>query len=340
MSNAETECIQTTSPNASSSLKVFSGTANLPLSREICRFLGCTLGSAMIRRFADGETQLQILENVRGADVFVIQPTCAPVDQHLMELMLTIDALKRASADRITAVLPYYGYARQDRKDRPRVPISAKLVASLLERAGANRVLAVDLHAPQLQGFFDIPVDHLFSAPVMLDYFRNRYSSEELSVVSPDAGGVERARAFAKSLDCRLAIIDKRRTEANVSEVMNIVGDIAGTHCLLVDDLVDTAGTLVKGASALLCNGARSVTACATHAVLSGPAVQRINDSELRELVVSNTIPTERRLDECPKLKVLSIAPLLGRAIRSIHQGGSISTLFVDSNIWSTRGAA
>src|SRR5690242_14843446 len=221
--------------------KIFTGTANPELTEEICRALGCPLGAAMIKRFADGETHLQIQENVRGADVFLVQPTCAPVDHHLMELLLMIDALKRASAERITAVLPYYGYARQDRKDRPRMPISAKLVASLLERAGASRILALDLHAAQIQGFFDIPVDHLFSAPVMIDYFRERYRQEDLTVVSPDAGGVERARSFAKRLNCPLAIIDKRRTDVNVAEVMNIIGNVNGRQCLMVDDLVDTA---------------------------------------------------------------------------------------------------
>ncbi len=331
---------ETTRPMLSSDCKIFSGTANVPLAQEICQSLGMNLGNAMIRRFADGETHLQIQENVRGADVFVVQPTCTPVDQHLMELLLITDALKRASVDRITAVLPYYGYARQDRKDRPRMPISAKLVASLLERAGASRVLALDLHAPQIQGFFDTPVDNLFSAPVMLDYFCRLYQREDLTIVSPDAGGVERARAFAKSLDCRLAIIDKRRTEANVAEVMNIIGEVAGTDCLIVDDLVDTGGTLVKGVSALLENGARSVSACATHAVLSNPAVERINASALKELVVTNSIPHRDQAAQCHKIRTLSVAPLLGSAIRSIHEGGSISTLFSSVNLWNTRGAA
>ena len=309
--------------------KVFSGSANPVLAEAICQALGCPLGSAMIKHFADGETHLQIQENVRGMDVFVVQPTCTPVDQHLMELLLIFDALKRASAERITAVLPYYGYARQDRKDKPRMPISAKLVASLLERAGANRVLALDLHAAQIQGFFDIPVDHLFSAPVMVEYFEGRYDRRELTVVSPDAGGVERARSFAKRLNCPLAIIDKRRTDANVAEVMNIIGNVRGTHCLMVDDLVDTAGTLVKGAEALLGQGAKSVSACATHAVLSGPAVERLNASAVEELVVSNSIPHEDQSRECTKIRTLSVASLLARAIQSIHEGGSISTLFI-----------
>ncbi len=309
--------------------KVFSGTANPRLTEEICDCLGCPLGSAMIKTFADGETYLQIQENVRGADVFVVQPTCTPVDHNLMELLLMIDAFMRASAERITAVLPYYGYARQDRKDKPRMPISAKLVASLLERAGASRVLALDLHAAQIQGFFDIPVDHLFALPVMIDYFEDRYDRRELIIVSPDAGGVERARAFAKRLNVPLAIIDKRRTDANVAEVMNIIGDVRGKHCLMVDDLVDTAGTLINGVDALLEQGATGVTACATHAVLSGQAVERITASPLKELVVTNSIPQTCLSADCGKIRVLSVAPLLARAIQSIHEGGSVSTLFV-----------
>jgi ribose-phosphate pyrophosphokinase len=309
--------------------KVFSGTANSDLTAGICKALDTTVGEAMIKRFADGETHLQIQENVRGADVFVVQPTCTPVDSHLMELLLMIDAFKRASAERITAVLPYYGYARQDRKDRPRMPISAKLVASLLERAGASRVLALDLHAAQIQGFFDIPVDHLFAAPVMVEYFDNQFERGEMIVVSPDAGGVERARSFAKRLNAPLAIIDKRRTDANVAEVMNIIGEVDGKHCLMVDDLVDTAGTLVKGVEALLDQGAKSVRACATHAVLSGPAVERISSSPLLELVVTDSIPLSEEGAGCQKIKVLSVASLLARAIQSIHEGGSISTLFI-----------
>ncbi len=308
--------------------KVFSGTANPALTQEICDCLGCPLGSAMIRNFADGETHLQIQENVRGADVFLVQPTCTPVDHSLMELLLMIDAFKRASAERITAVLPYYGYARQDRKDKPRMPISAKLVASLLERAGANRILALDLHAAQIQGFFDIPVDHLFAAPVMVEYFEST-RRRDLIIVSPDAGGVERARAFAKRLNAPLAIIDKRRTEVNVAEVMNIIGDVRGKYCLIVDDLVDTAGTLVKGVEALLAQGAAGVSACATHAVLSGPAVERTCQSSLDELVVTNSIPLRPEAEACGKIRTLSVAPLLARAIQSIHEGGSVSTLFI-----------
>ena len=309
--------------------KVFSGTANRPLTEEICDALGCPVGEAMIKRFADGETHLQIQENVRGADVFLVQPTCTPVDHHLMELLLMIDAFKRASAERITAVLPYYGYARQDRKDRPRMPISAKLVASLIERAGASRVLALDLHAAQIQGFFDIPVDNLFAAPVMVEYFTGRFDRKDLIIVSPDPGGVERARSFAKRLNAPLAIIDKRRTDANVAEVMNIIGNVREKHCLVVDDLVDAAGTLVKGAEALLEQGAKSVSGCATHPVLSGPAIDRINSSALQELVVTNSIPHSEQAARCSKIRSLSVGPLLARAIQSIHEGGSISTLFV-----------
>src|SRR4051795_13344847 len=281
--------------------KVFSGTANRPLAEEICLSLGCPLGEMMIKTFADGETHLQIGENVRGMDVFLVQPTSSPVDHHILELLLMIDAFKRASAERITAVLPYYGYARQDRKDRPRMPISAKLVASLLERAGASRVLALDLHAAQIQGFFDIPVDHLFSAPVMIEHFRATAGLNTI-VVSPDAGGVERARAFAKRLNVPLAIIDKRREQANVAEVMNIIGDVSGKKCIMVDDLIDTAGTLVNGAEALMDAGADAVSACATHAVLSGAAVSRIEESQLREVVVTNSIPLVNEAKKCDKI--------------------------------------
>jgi len=308
--------------------KVFTGNANPVLAKEICYELGCQLAVANVKQFSDGEVHLQIQENVRGADVFVVQPTCRPVDHHLMELLLMMDALKRASAERITAVLPYYGYGRQDRKDRPRMPISARLVASLIERAGADRVLAVDLHAAQIQGFFDVPVDHLFAAPVMVDYF-SELGGEGLTVVSPDPGGVERARAFAKHMGSPLAIIDKRRPDVNVAEVMHIIGDVSGQHCLIVDDLIDTAGTLVKTTEALLKQGARSVRACATHAVLSGPAVERIDSSEITEVVVTNSIPLCGQADNCDRIKQLSVAPLLAKAIQSIHEDGSVSTLFV-----------
>jgi ribose-phosphate pyrophosphokinase len=309
-------------------LKIFTGNANRPLAEEICVHLNKWMGEAVVRVFSDGEIHVQINENVRGTDVFIIQPTSTPADRHLMELLLMIDALKRASAQRITAVLPYYGYARQDRKDRPRVPISSRLVAAILETAGADRVLTLDLHAPQIQGFFDIPVDHLFSMPVMIDYYRP-LNVPDLTVVSPDAGGVERARGFAKRLNAPLAIIDKRREEANVAEVMNVVGEVRGRHCLIVDDLIDTAGTLVKGAEALLEKGAKSVSACATHAVLSGPAVSRIEESELAEVVITNSIPLSEAAKRCSRIKSLSIAELMASAIRSIHEETSVSTLFV-----------
>jgi len=309
-------------------LKIFTGQANPALAREICQSLDMELGRLRIETFSDGEVYLQFQENVRGADVFLIQSTCTPVDHHLMELLFMIDAAKRASADRITAVLPYYGYARQDRKDQPRVPISAKLVASLLERAGADRIMALDLHAAQIQGFFDVPVDHLFSAPVMIEYFKT-LNIPDLMVVSPDAGGVERARAFGKRMNAPLAIIDKRRDEPNVAEVMNVVGEVEGRNCLLVDDLIDTAGTLVKGAEALLGQGAQSVSACATHAVLSGPAVKRIEVSPLKEVVFTNSIPLSNEAARSSKIKSLSVAPLLARAIQSIHEETSVSILFV-----------
>jgi ribose-phosphate pyrophosphokinase len=309
-------------------LKIFTGTAHRALAQEICRELGCHLSAATVKPFSDGEIHLQIEENVRGADVFVVQPTCTPVDRHIMEVLLMMDALKRASAERITAVLPYYGYARQDRKDRPRMPISARLVASLLERAGADRILALDLHAAQIQGFFDVQVDHLFATPVMIEYFAP-LRGDTLIVVSPDAGGVERARAFAKRLAAPLAIIDKRRTEVNVAEVMHIIGEVDGKDCLIVDDMIDTAGTLVKAADALYQQGARSVRACATHAVLSGPAVERISSSSLTEVIVTNSIPLREEAAACSKIRTLSVGPLLAQAIQSIHSDGSVSTLFV-----------
>ncbi len=309
-------------------LKVFTGNANPALAMKICGALGCTPGKALVSRFSDGETDLQIEENVRGADVFIVQPTSNPVDQNIMELLLMIDAAKRASAQRITPVLPYYGYARQDRKDRPRKPISARLVANLIQRAGADRVLTLDLHAAQIQGFFDVPVDHLFAAPVFIDYF-DSHGSRDFTVVSPDAGGVERARAFAKRLNAPLAIIDKRRTDVNVAEVMHIIGDVAGQHCLIVDDLIDTAGTLVKGAEALMEQGARRVTACATHAVLSGPAVERIEESPIEQVLVTDSIPLKETARRCGRIKILSVAGLLARAIQSIHEDGSVSTLFI-----------
>ncbi len=309
-------------------IKVFTGTANPTLAEEICGELGCPLGAMALRTFADGEIYLQIQENVRGADVFVVQPTSTPVERHLIELFLMMDALRRASAERITAVLPYYGYARQDRKDKPRVPISARLFANLLERAGADRILALDLHAAQIAGFFDVPVDHLFATPVFLEHFKPD-DIADLTVVSPDAGGVERARAFAKRLNAPLAIIDKRREEANIAEVMHIIGEVGGRNCLMVDDLIDTGGTLVKGAEALLDQGARSVMACATHGVLSPPAIQRLLDSRITQVVLTNSIPIKDEVKNSSRFKTLSVASLLAKAIQSIHEESSVSTLFV-----------
>ncbi len=307
--------------------KIFCGSANRPLAEEVCKFVGVPLGETRLQRFSDGEVHFQLLENVRGADVFLIQPTCFPVDQNLVELLIMMDALKRASAGRVTVVIPYYGYARQDRKDRPRVAITSKLVADLLTSAGANRALLVDLHAAQIQGFFNIPVDHLFASPVLVSHFREM-NLPQLTVVSPDAGGVERARFFAKKLDVPLAIVDKRRTDINVSEVMNVIGDVRGRTCLILDDIVDTAGTLVKTVDALLEQGASKVFACASHAVLSGPAVKNIAASRLEQLAVTNTIPLREDAQAVSKIKVLSIAGLLGRAIESIHMETSVSTLF------------
>jgi len=320
-------------PRVDEKFKIFCGTANPQLADEVCQFLGMQRGQAQVMRFADGEAYVQIQENVRGADVFVMQPTCRPVDGHLMELLLMIDALKRASARRITAVIPYFGYARQDRKDKPRSPISSKLVADLLTTAGAHLALIVDLHTPQLQGFFNIPVDHLFASPVLVDHFR-KLNLPNLTVVSPDAGGVERARFFAKKVDAALAIVDKRRVEVNVAEVMHVIGDVNGRTCLIIDDLIDTAGTLVKTAAALKENGATVVYACASHAVLSGPAVENIKNSVIQELVVTNTIPLNAEADAARKEKggkitVLSIAGLIGRAIQANHEETSVSKLFV-----------
>ena len=307
--------------------KLFSGSANRPLAEEIGRHIGVPVGEAKLQRFADGEVYFQLLENVRGVDVFVVQPTCYPVDQHLVELLIMIDALKRASAARITVVVPYYGYARQDRKDKPRVAISSKLVADLLTTAGANRALFVDLHAAQIQGFFNIPVDHLYASPVLVSYFRE-LALPNLTVVSPDAGGVERARFFAQKVGAPLAIVDKRRTDINITEVMNVIGDVNGKNCLIIDDIIDTAGTLVKTVDALYANGAASVYAAASHAVLSGPAIERIAASRLAQVVVTNTIPLREVAQKLPKIKVLSIAGLLGAAIESIHMETSVSKLF------------
>jgi ribose-phosphate pyrophosphokinase len=307
--------------------KLFSGTANRPLAEEIARHIGVKVGEAKLQRFADGEVYFQLLDNVRGVDVFVVQPTCYPVDQHLVELLIMIDAMKRASAARITAVVPYYGYARQDRKDRPRVAISAKLIADLLTTAGANRALFVDLHAAQIQGFFNIPVDHMFSSPVLVSYFKE-LNLPNLTVVSPDAGGVERARHFAQKMGAPLAIVDKRRTDINVAEVMHVVGDVHGKTCLIIDDIIDTAGTLVKTVDALIASGATAVHACASHAVLSGPAIDRIAASRLEQVVVTDTVPLREQAQKLSKIKVLSIAGLLGAAIENIHLETSVSTLF------------
>lgn len=309
-------------------IKIISGSSHRSLSQEVADNLGVSLCDTKISSFSDGEIMIQINENVRGSDAFVIQSTSPPVNDSIMELLLIIDALKRASAGRITAVMPYYGYARQDRKVQPRVPISSKLVADIVTAAGANRVLAVDLHAGQIQGFFNIPVDHLYAMPVLVEHIRGR-QFKDLVIVSPDAGGVERARAFAKRLQCSLAIIDKRREIANVCEVLNVIGDVTGRDTLLLDDMIDTAGTTTQAAAALKQGGANRVFAAATHAVLSGPAIERINASVIEEIIVTNTIPLDSKKVKCRKLTVLSIAPLLADAIKRIHDESSISSLFV-----------
>jgi len=313
-------------------LKVFSGSAHPELAREIAAFLGVSLGQARLKRFPDTEVSFQIDENIRGTDIFVVQPTCAngtaSVDQHIMELMIMIDAFRRSSAARITAVIPYYGYARQDRKDKPRVPISAKLVANVLSASGANRVLTMDLHKAQIQGFFDIPVDHLFAAPVIIDYL-SRMDHLNLTMVAPDAGGAERARAYAKRLNAELAVIDKRRTDDGTAEVMNVVGEVSGRTCIIQDDIIDTAGTITKAAAALKANGAERIFACAVHGVLSGPAIDRIEKSPIDKMIVTNTIPVVGDKAKCEKIKVLSVARLLGQAIKSIHEETSVSSLFV-----------
>jgi ribose-phosphate pyrophosphokinase len=308
--------------------KIFSGSANPSLAADICRFLGASVGQAALGKFSDGEIYFQILENVRGADVFVVQPCSQPVDFHLMELLMMIDAFKRASAWRITAVVPYYCYARQDRKDKPRVPISAKLVADLLETAGANRALTLDLHAPQIQGYFTVPVDHLYGSPVLVEYFKLK-KLKNVTIVSPDAGGVERARFFAKKMDAPLAIVDKRRVDVDVSEVMHLIGDVRGQTTLIIDDIIDTAGTLVKTAEALLKEGATEVFAACTHPVLSGRAVERIRESPISEVLVTDSVPLCDAAKKVSKIKVLSVADLLARGIRSIHEETSISELFV-----------
>ena len=309
-------------------LKIFGGRAHPALVAEICDSLNLSAGKVSAFNFSDGETFCQIEENVRGSDVFVVQPTCEPVNENLMELLIMLDSFKRSSASRVTAVIPYYGYARQDKKDRPRVPITAKLVADLISRAGANRVLTMDLHADQIQGFFDVPVDHLFAAPVLLDAVR-KLEIPDLVVVSPDAGGVERARAIAKRLQAGLAIVDKRRTAPNVAEVMHVIGDVDGKNALVVDDIIDTAGTLCKTVEALKKEGARRVLAAGVHGILSGPALQRLAESPLEKVFITNTTPLDSKLARLDKIEPLSVAPLLGEAIRRIHEDSSVSSLFV-----------
>ncbi|HEY9283915.1 MAG TPA: ribose-phosphate pyrophosphokinase [Pyrinomonadaceae bacterium] len=309
-------------------IKVFSGNANVALTEEICNYLSCDPGVATAGRFSDGEFNFQILENVRGGDVFIVQPTCPPTDQNLMELLVMLDAFQRSSAERITAVIPYYGYARSDKKDRPRVPVAAKLVANLIATAGADRVLTMDLHAAQIQGFFDIPVDHLFAAPVFIGYYQAN-PLPNLTVVAPDTGGAERARAYAKRLNAELALCDKRREKANEAEVMNVVGDVRGRNCLIVDDMCDTGGSLTKVAKALREAGAERIDACFTHAVLSGKACEKLAASEIEQVVTTNTIPMNGRECRLENGKTLSIAPLLAKAIKSIHEETSVSSLFV-----------
>jgi ribose-phosphate pyrophosphokinase len=308
-------------------MKIFSGNANYVMAEEIAEHLELMVSEAEVRKFSDGEIFIEIKENVRGTDSYIIQPTCTPVNDHLMELVIMADALRRASARRITAVIPYYGYARQDRKVAPRVPISAKVVAEMLMVVGVRRVLCMDLHAGQIQGFFNIPVDHLYAAPVLIKYIKEHF--DDFIMISPDAGGVERTRAFAKRLNCGLAIIDKRRDRPNHSEAMHVIGDVKGKIAILLDDMVDTAGTLCSGAETLLQNGAREIHACCSHAVLSGPAVQRITDSAIKSLVVTNTIPLQENARACDKIQVLSVSALLAEAIYRIHNEDSVSSLFV-----------
>ena len=309
-------------------LKVFSGRAHPDLATEICEYLNLSLGKIEMYNFADGEIFCQIQENVRGSDVFVIQPLCRPVNENLMELLISVDAFKRASAARITAVIPYYGYGRQDKKDKPRVPITAKLVANLIVTAGADRVLTLDLHAGQIQGFFDIPVDHMFAAPVLLDAIRE-LDVPDLTIVSPDAGGVERARAIAKRLHCGLAIVDKRRVAPNQADAMHVIGDVEGRNVLILDDIIDTAGTLTSTVKALREKGAQRIFASGVHAILSGPAIDRLESSPLEVILVTNTTPLEEKLARCSKLRPFSVAPLLGEAVRRIHEDSSVSSLFV-----------
>ena len=313
----------------SNRMKLISGTANPELAQKISEYLAIPLVQTKITRFSDGEIFVEINENVRGADVFIIQPTCPPVNENLVELLIMIDAARRASARRITAVIPYYGYARQDRKTAPRTPITAKLVANVIVVAGARRVLTMDLHAGQIQGFFDIPVDHLYAMPVFLEYLKDKFRGEEIVIVSPDAGGVERAREYAKRLNATMAIVDKRRPKPNESEVMNIIGDVKDKIAVIIDDMIDTAGTICKAASAIMERGAKEVYAVATHPVLSGPAVERLAQSPIKEVIVSDTIPLREEAKRLDKIKVLSVSKLLGEAIRRIHTDDSISSLFI-----------
>jgi ribose-phosphate pyrophosphokinase len=310
-------------------MRIFSGNSNKKLAEDICTKLGIALGKANVATFSDGETRVEINENVRGMDVFIIQSTCPPVNDHVMELLILIDAMKRASADRVTAVIPYYGYARQDRKVAPRAPISAKLVADLITAAGANRVMSLDLHAGQIQGFFNIPVDNLFATPILLKYMMSNFANN-LVIVSPDTGGVERARAFAKRLDATLAIIDKRREGPNESQVMNIIGNVKGKRVIILDDMIDTAGTMVQAAAALEAEGATEVIACCTHAVLSGPAIDRIDGSNIKEIIVTDSIPLHERAKACTKkITVLPVAGFLSEAVRRIYYNDSVSSLFI-----------
>src|SRR4030043_867270 len=310
-------------------IKLFSGNAHSELAQEVAAYLSIPVGDATVTKFSDGEIMVQINENVRGYDAFVLQPTCSPVNDNIIDLLLMVDAFKRASAKRITAVIPYYGYARQDRKVKPRVPISAKLVADLITAAGTNRILTMDLHAAQIQGFFNIPVDNLYASPVLLDYVQKKYNFKNLVIVSPDAGGVERARQFAKKLECSIAIIDKRREAANISQIMNVIGEVKEKDAIILDDMIDTVGTIIQAAAALMEKGTKQVVAACSHAVLSGSAIEKVNNSAIKELIVTNTIPFDSKKEQCKKLTVLSIAPLLGEAIKRIHEESSVSSLFV-----------
>jgi ribose-phosphate pyrophosphokinase len=309
-------------------MRIFSGNANIPLAQKISEKLGVLLGKANVTTFSDGETRVEINENVRGMDVFIIQSTCTPVNITLMELLIMIDAMKRASADRITAVIPYYGYARQDRKVAPRAPISAKLVADLITTAGASRVLAIDLHAGQIQGFFNIPVDNLFATPVLLEYIRRNYHGN-IVIVSPDTGGVERARAFGKRLGVNMAIVDKRREGPNESSVMNIIGDVKGAKVIVLDDMIDTAGTITQAAEALEAAGAVEISVCCTHPVLSGPAIERLEKSRIKEIIVTDTIPLNEKAATCDRIKVLSVSGLISEAVRRIYYNDSVHSLFI-----------